>query len=378
MTINRIPTFKNTALELLERCGITVNGSQPWDIQVHDERFYTRAMLNGSLGLGESYVDGLWDVERIDEFILRLLRQRLNYEVQPWTVKLIEARARLANLQTRSRATQVAEVHYNLDNDFYQAMLDDHMAYSCGYWEYADNLQQAQDHKLELICRKLGLEPGMRVLDIGCGWGSFVRYAASRYGIEAVGINISTEQVKLARERCRDLPVTIRLQDYRDIDEPFDRIVSVGMFEHVGHKNYAEYMQVVHRCLKPDGLFLLHTIGQMNTDFNADPWIERYIFPNSELPSMKQIAKASEGLFVIEDIHNFGADYDPTLMAWHGNFEKSWPRFRDRFDERFYRMWRYYLLSCAASSRARQMQVWQLVLSPEGVPGGYRRPSPIR
>ncbi len=376
MTRSRnIPGFKRMALSLLEQADVVVGGSRPWDIQVHDERFYTRVLLNGSLGLGETYMEGLWDVERIDQFIHRLLLQRLNYRVQPLSARFLAASSRIANRQSRSRAGMVAEVHYDLDNDFYQAMLDDHMAYSCGYWERAETLQEAQDHKLALICRKLGLEPGMRLLDIGCGWGSLVRYAAEHYGVEAVGVTISRQQTELARARCEGLPVDIRLQDYRDIDEKFDRIASVGMFEHVGYRNYRHYMKIARRCLDDDGLFLLHTIGQMNTDFNVDPWIERYIFPNSELPSMKQIAEAVEGIFVIEDIHSFGADYDPTLMAWHDNFQRAWPAFADRFDERFHRMWEYYLLCCAASSRARQMQVWQFVLSPNGIPGGYHRPA---
>jgi len=376
MTRSRnIPGFKRMALSLLEQADVVVGGSRPWDIQVHDERFYTRVLLNGSLGLGETYMEGLWDVERIDQFIHRLLLQRLNYRVQPLSARFLAASSRIANRQSRSRAGMVAEVHYDLDNDFYQAMLDDHMAYSCGYWERAETLQEAQDHKLALICRKLGLEPGMRLLDIGCGWGSLVRHAADHYGVEAVGVTISRRQAELATTRCKGLPVDIRLQDYRDIDEKFDRIASVGMFEHVGYRNYRHYMKIARRCLDDDGLFLLHTIGQMNTDFNVDPWIERYIFPNSELPSMKQIAEAVEGIFVIEDIHSFGADYDPTLMAWHDNFQRAWPAFADRFDERFHRMWEYYLLCCAASSRARQMQVWQFVLSPNGIPGGYRRPA---
>ena len=376
MTRSRnIPGFKRMALSLLEQADVVVGGSRPWDIQVHDERFYTRVLLNGSLGLGETYMEGLWDVERIDQFIHRLLLQRLNYRVQPLSARFLAASSRIANRQSRSRAGMVAEVHYDLDNDFYQAMLDDHMAYSCGYWENAETLQEAQDDKLALICRKLGLEPGMRLLDIGCGWGSLVRHAAEHYGVEAVGVTISRRQAELATTRCKGLPVDIRLQDYRDIDEKFDRIASVGMFEHVGYRNYRHYMKIARRCLDDDGLFLLHTIGQMNTDFNVDPWIERYIFPNSELPSMKQIAEAVEGIFVIEDIHNFGADYDPTLMAWHDNFQRAWPAFADRFDERFHRMWEYYLLCCAASSRARQMQVWQFVLSPNGIPGGYRRPA---
>lgn len=370
-----VRSFNTAVGELLKTAGIEINGPNPWDIQVHDEHFYSRVLLHGSIGCGESYVDGQWDAERLDEVICKVLKARLNYTLRPWAIKLREVCNRTGNRQTRSKATEVAEVHYNLDNDFYRAMLDEHMTYSCGYWKNATNLRQAQENKLELICRKLRLKSRQRVLDIGCGWGSFVKYAATHCGVEAVGINISTEQIKFARESCRGLPVEIRQQDYREIDEPFDAIVSVGMFEHVGHKNYLKYLDTARRCLTDGGLFLLHTIGALQTDCNADPWIDKYIFPNSELPSMTQIAAACEGRFVIEDMENFGADYDKTLTAWYKNFRRAWPKFRDKFDDRFYRMWKYYLLACAAASRVRQMQLWQLILSPTGIPGGYHRPT---
>ncbi len=370
----KVRSFKTAATEILRRAGVTVDGPEPWDIQVNDERFYSRVMLNGALGLGETWMDGLWDVERLDDLIARLLKARLNYTVRPWVVRLGELRMRLANLQTPERAVEVAEVHYNLNNAFYRAMLGETMAYSCGYWKNAASLDEAQRHKLELICRKLGLEPGMRVLDIGCGWGSFARYAAERHGVDVVGINISTEQIEFAQEYCKGLPVEIRWQDYRDLKGTFDRIVSVGMFEHVGHKNYRHFMEIARRSLRPDGLFLLHTIGHLTTGVNADPWMEKYIFPNSELPSLRQISRACEGHFVVEDVHNFGADYDPTLMAWFDNFNAAWPRFEAEFGQRFHRMWQYYLMACAAAFRVRQMQVWQLVLSPQGVVRGYRRP----
>ncbi len=370
-----VRSFKTAVGEILKAAEIEINGPNPWDIQVHDEHFYSRVLLHGSMGFAESYVDGQWDAERLDEVICKVLKARLNYTLRPWAIKLREVHNRIVNRQTRRKATEVAEVHYDLDNDFYRAMLDEHMAYSCGYWKNASNLRQAQENKMELICRKLRFKPGLRILDIGCGWGSFVKYAATHYGVEAVGINISSEQVKFARENCKGLPVEIRQQDYRDIDEPFDAIVSVGMFEHVGHKNYSEYLATVRRCLTDGGLFLLHTIGALQTDYYVDPWIDKYIFPNGELPSMTQIASACEGLFVIEDVENFGADYDKTLTAWYQNFKRAWPKFRDKFDDRFYRMWKYYLLACAAASRVRQTQLWQLILSPTGVPGGYHRPS---
>jgi cyclopropane-fatty-acyl-phospholipid synthase len=251
-------------------------------------------------------------------------------------------------------------------------MLDTRMIYSCGYWAEAETLEQAQEHKLDLVCRKLGLQPGMRVLDIGCGWGGAARFMAERYQVEVVGCTISAEQARLAREDCRDLSVQILLQDYRTLSGSFDRIFSIGMFEHVGHKNYRTYMETVARLLKDDGLFLLHSIGSNKTSIVVDPWIERYIFPNGMLPSARQITRASEGLFILEDWHNFGADYDKTLMAWHANFISAWPQLKHAYDQRFFRMWTYYLLSCAGGFRARDNQLWQVVFAKNGVPGGYR------
>jgi cyclopropane-fatty-acyl-phospholipid synthase len=250
-------------------------------------------------------------------------------------------------------------------------MLDTRMVYSCGYWKNATTLDAAQEAKLDLICKKIGLKKGMRVLDIGCGWGSFAKFAAERFKVSVVGVTVSKEQVTLAREFCKDLPVEIRLQDYRKMKESFDRIVSVGMFEHVGYKNYRTFFQVAHRCLKDGGLFLLHTIGGNFSVKGTDPWINKYIFPNSMLPSVAQISAAIESRFILEDWHGFGTDYDKTLMTWMQNFNTHWAELKQQHSERFYRMWKYYLLSSAGSFRARRNQLWQIVLSKHGVPGGY-------
>lgn len=270
-------------------------------------------------------------------------------------------------------ADRIAEHHYNLGNDLFQAMLDPRMTYSCGYWEHATTLADAPEAKLDLVCRKLNLKPGQTVLDIGCGWGSFVKYAVEKYDVTAVGVTVSKEQVALGRELCAGLPVELRLQDYREVVDPFDHVVSIGMFEHVGPKNYRASFDVAHRCLKGDGRFLLHTIGKNSTGRPVDAWLEKYIFPNSAQPAIGEIAAAIEGLFVVEDWQNFGADYDPTLMAWFANFDNAWNRLRAHYDDTFYRMWQYFLLSCAGSFRARHNNVWQVLLSKRGVPGGYRR-----
>lgn len=360
--------------ELLSQADIQLDGNRPWDMTLKAPGVIDGALSRGNLGLGESYMKGEWDAERLDELFYRLMRAQLGQRIKPTQLVYHSLRSRLLNRQTAKRAWEVGEKHYDLGNDFYAAMLDQRMTYTCGYWKNAKTLDEAQEAKLDLICRKLQLKPGMRVLDIGCGWGSFMAYAAEHYGVECVGLTISKEQAEFGQRLLKKgLPVEFRLQDYRKETEQFDCIASIGMFEHVGHKNYREYMSVVNRCLKDDGLFLLHTIGKNLSNTVTDPWIDKYIFPNGELPTLGQIAEATEGLFIIEDVHNFGADYDRTLMAWHHNFEMHWPTFKAQFGERFYRMWRYYLLVCAGAFRAREIHLWQLVMSKHGVLGGYSR-----
>jgi cyclopropane-fatty-acyl-phospholipid synthase len=349
---------------LLAECNVRIGGTRPWDIRVHDPRFFDRVLSQGSLGLGESYMEGWWDCDALDELFARCLKARLEDRLEP-SLKLLLAsvEARLRNRQTKSEAMGRGKQHYELGNDLYRAMLDKRMVYTCAYWKNAHNLDDAQEAKLDLVCRKVGLEKGMRVLDIGCGWGSFARFAAERYGVEVVGVTVASNQVDLARERCAGLPIEIRLQDYRDVDEEFDRIISLGMFEHVGYKNYRVYMEMAHRCLKSGGLFLLHTIGGNRSVRDTDPFIDKHIFPGSMIPSVAQIGAAAEGLFVMEDWHNLSTDYDRTLCSWHANFDRHWPQLKDRYDETFHRMWRYYLLTCAGSFRARKVNLWQIVLS---------------
>jgi cyclopropane-fatty-acyl-phospholipid synthase len=365
---------ENLMRRLLEKADIRIGGDRPWDMQLNVAGVAERLFAHGSLGFGEAYMDGDWDVDQLDEFFCRILRARLDREVHTWSLLPHILRSRFLNLQNMRRAWQVGAVHYDLGNDFYEAMLDPRMTYTCAYWKNASTLGQAQEAKLDLVCRKLGLAPGMRVLDIGCGWGSFMGYAAQHYGVSCVGVTVSREQTEWARRRYADLGLDFHLQDYRDTTGQFDRIVSIGMFEHVGRKNHRAFAEVANRCLTDDGLFLLHTIGNNERSTATNPWIDKYIFPNGDVPSMGQIGDAVQNLFVVEDVHNFGADYDRTLMAWHANFEAGWPRFSERLGERFRRMWRYYLLSCAGAFRARDMQLWQCVLSKYGVPGGYARP----
>jgi len=363
--------FRKKIEKLLSLADIKINGERPWDILVHNQKLYSRVLAEGSLGLGKSYVEGWWDCQKLDEFFYRILRAGLDTLVKPYKEILDVLKAKLLNLQNRSRAFQVGGCHYDIGNELYSYMLDRRLIYSCGYWKDATTLDGAQEAKLKLVCEKLQLQPGMRVLDIGCGWGGAPKFAAENYQVEVVGITVSKEQSDFAKDFCKGLPVEIRLQDYRDINSTYDRIFSLGMFEHVGYKNYVTFMRVVTRHLKDNGLFLLHTIGGNTSQVTNDPWLERYIFPNSMLPSARQICRAAEGLLVIEDWHNFGPDYDRTLMHWFQNFETHWDILKEKYDECFHRMWKYYLLSCAGSFRARKNQLWQIVFSRKGVVGGY-------
>lgn len=365
--------YRRKVEKLLEGTDVRFDGSRPWDVQVHHPDLFRRVLAHGSLGLGEAYMEGWWDCDDLEGMIFRLLEAQID-ERPSWDLVLMTLRARLMNLQSRSRAFLVARRHYDLDVGLYQAMLGRRLIYSCGYWQQAADLDGAQEAKLELVFRKLGLQPGMRVLDIGCGWGEALKLAAERYGVSGVGITVSAEQQHYAEQLCRGLPLSFQLQDYRGLTGRFDRIFSIGMFEHVGCKNYRTYMQVTRRCLKKDGLFLLHCIGGNRSVHETDPWIQKYIFPNGMLPSIRQIGAAIEDLFIMEDWHNFGVNYERTLLAWRANFEAHWNELRQRFDATFRRMWLFYLGSSAASFRARKSQLWQLVLSPEGVPGGYIAP----
>jgi cyclopropane-fatty-acyl-phospholipid synthase len=349
---------------LLACADIRINGTRPWDIQVHDRRFFSRVLGSGTLGFGESYMDGWWDCDALDEMCCRAIRAKLENRFAfrlPNVWALLTAL--IVNQQTRRRSRKVGRVHYDLSNDFFEAMLDPNMQYSCALFAEGDNLASAQLRKLDWICQRLHLRPGLRLLDIGCGWGGLARYAAHNYGCQVVGITISREQLVYAQHWCRGLDVEIQLRDYREITERFDRVVSVGMVEHVGYKNYRTYMRAAARSLGEDGLFLCQGICGNFPRFHTDPWIKRYIFPNSVLPSLARLTRAAEGVLILEDVKNIGPNYDPTLLAWEENFRRAWPRFADRYGERFRRMWRFYLLSCAGAFRARSLQVFSILFS---------------
>jgi cyclopropane-fatty-acyl-phospholipid synthase len=370
--------------DILGIAGISINGSNPWDIIVHHPKWYKNLAGNVDLALGESYMENWWDCQNLDQFFYRVIQMDIEKVIlnhpRFWQYALkrkwFSQIPYLVNFQSKKRAMLVAKKHYDIGNDLYTAMLDKRMVYTCAYWEGANNLEEAQEKKLMLCCQKLDLKSGMRVLDIGCGWGSFAKYAAERHNVSVVGVSISKEQIDMGTKLCSGLPVTLRMQDYRDLlknGEKFDRVVSLGMFEHVGYRNYPIYFDIVSHCLKENGLFLLQTIGSNVSDTTIGAWINKYIFPNGQLPSIAQIGRAIEHKFVMEDWHNFGVFYDKTLLAWHHNFNQQWDNLKSRYDERFRRMWNYYLLSCAGAFRGRMNQLWQIVLSKKGLEKGYQR-----
>ncbi len=352
---------------LLAAAGVTIGGGRPWDLEVHDPRFYGRVIAEKNLGLGESYMDGWWDCPRLDEFFDHLLRSGIEGRVRGGFGLLLRSLPALVlNLQSRARARRVVDHHYELGNDLFLSFLDSYNQYSCAFFGDGDDLEQAQRRKLELICRKIGLKATDRLLDIGCGWGGFARYAAERRGCRVTAVNLSRGQLAHVREFCRGLPIEAVEADYREIDGVYDKIVSVGMFEHVGSQNYRRFMQKVASLLAADGVFLLQSIGANESRRGCDPWITRYIFPNGMLPSLAQISRAAEGLFVVEDVHNLGPHYDRTLTAWQRRFEEAWPELQPKYGARFKRMWDYYLLSCAGAFRARAIQLWQIVFTRAG------------
>ena len=357
---------------MLKPADIRLDGDRCWDVKVIDERLHRRVLAQGTLGFGDAYMDGWWECDAIDQLCERAVRARLDHVSLPsWRRWVSWATASAFNLQTRRRARIVGQRHYDLGNDFFAAMLGPTLQYSCAYYKDSADLDDAQQAKLELICRKLDLRPGLHVLDVGCGWGGLARHIARHHQCSVVGITVSKEQQAHASRWCEGLPVEIRVQDYRAVTERFDRVVSVGMMEHVGYKNYRAYMSAAHHALRDGGIFLCHTIGTPRSVRHSDPWISRYIFPNSMIPSPAQVTRAANGLFVLEDVHNFGLDYDRTLMAWHRNFTAAWPRFAARYGERFFRMWTFYLLSCAGCFRARDIQLYQFLFAKGGLPGGF-------
>jgi cyclopropane-fatty-acyl-phospholipid synthase len=357
--------------ELFGLAGVEIGGTKLGDIRVTDPRFYERVIRDASVGFGEAYMDEWWETDALDVTIDKMMRANLKQKIQgSWRMRALTVKALMLNLQARTRSGASVEAHYDIGNDLYTRMLDERMVYTCAYWgrsgSRAKNLTEAQEAKLDLVCRKVGMKPGMRVLDLGCGWGGLASWAAEKYGCEVLGVTLSKDQVSLGNEKWKHLPVKLELRDYRDVVGKFDRVVSIGMMEHVGPKNHREMMEVIDRCLVDDGVALVHTIANNKSLRHGTPFIEKYIFPNAVAPSIAQIGRAMEGLFVLEDLHNIGPDYDPTLMAWWDNFDRTYSEISHRYDRKFYLMWKFYLLAAAGASRSRDGQLYQIVMTKTG------------
>ena len=351
----------------LSSIDIEINGDRPWDLQIHNPELFRSVLFKGSIGFGEGYMRGWFDCERLDIFFEKIFSNDLYNQIGGIPKLIGSIRSKITNLQSVDRAFQIGQHHYDIGNDLFSVMLDKTMMYTCGYWtKGVTNLEESQIAKLNLVAKKLDLQPGMKVLDIGCGWGGAAKHFSENYGVSVVGITVSKEQLDFAKQQCEGLDVEIRLIDYREVKEEFDAIYSIGMFEAVGYRNYKQFFEVVRRCLKKEGAFLLHTIGNDQSTTTADPWINKYIFPNGMMPSPKQITRACEGFFSIDDWHNFGPDYDKTIMCWYQNFTKNYKLLKKKYDERFYRMWTYWLLTSAGSFRARTSHLWQIIFSLEG------------
>ncbi|MFZ2226906.1 MAG: cyclopropane fatty acyl phospholipid synthase [Candidatus Nanopelagicaceae bacterium] len=357
---------KDVCLRLLDEAKVPVNSNELWSIQVRDERLWDRVIAQHELGLGEAYIDGWWDCEQVDEALTRLVEIDAVSTIKPTPIIVAHAaKSIISNRQTKAKAALNAQHHYDIGNDLYTRMLDKELLYSCGYWENASSLDEAQFAKMDMICQKLQLKPGMQLLDIGSGWGGFLRHAVKNYGVVGTGISLSTEQIKLANERSQGLSVKFIKMDYRDLAGKFDRIVSIGMMEHVGPKNLNKFFAKCDDLLADDGMMLHHTISSLRSGNHTDPFFDRYIFPGGVIPSLARISKATEKKWVIEDVHNFGPDYDRTLMQWYKNINSHWSEI-PQYDDHFKRMWNYYLLASAAGFRARSLQLTQLVFRRPG------------
>jgi cyclopropane-fatty-acyl-phospholipid synthase len=353
--------------ELLAGADIIVGGDRPWDIQIHDERVWSRVLRDGTLGAGETFVEGWWDTPALDQFIDHTQRTTLSDTLRDnWMVVPHVLRAKVMNLQNLRRSSDNAQRHYDIGNDLYVAMLDKRLLYTCAFYgNGARDLDEAQEHKLALVAKKIGLRDGMRVLDLGCGWGGFSAYCAER-GARVTSYTVSEEQVRWIKDKYGHLPIDIHLEDYRKASGQYDAVVSIGLMEHVGPKNYRAYMELAERCLAPGGVAFVHTIASNKPRAHIDPWFDKYIFPNAVLPTLAQLITAMEGIFVPEDVHNIGEDYDRTLLAWWERFDAAWPELRAKYGEPFYRMWKFYLLASAGAFRSRSQHLFQLVMTRRG------------
>ena len=365
----RQPEPPGVISELLAGAAVRINGDAPWDIQVYDEKVYRLILTQGSLGLGRAYMEGLWDSDQLDETFHRLLAADIDTKMVGWArVRLLGEvlRQRLFNLQSPQRAFQVAEQHYDIGNDVFESMLDSRMIYSCAYWEHASSLEQAQQHKLDMICRKLQLQPGERLLEIGCGWGGLAGHLADR-GAEVDAISLSDAQLAWARRH--HMGPRFLKQDYRDTAGSYDGIVSVEMVEALGREYWPTFMDCVARNLKPGGRAAIQFISIRDDLFDAyaasADFIQAYIFPGGLLIRTSEFRRLAEARGLAwQDQVDFGPDYAETLKTWRVNFNNAVVEgcLPPGFDARFVELWRFYLLYCEGGFRGGGIDVHQVTL----------------
>lgn len=381
------PRFAASGIQILDRdhAGAVPEAS----IVVHDPRFYRRTVLASTLGLADAYANRDFETPDLETLLTLLAAHARNAREKAfaedrlppmqhplaWWLQVL---CRSTDQQSPRRSKRVGRNHYDLSVSMYERMLGPSMAYSCGYWnEDARNLDEAQFNKYELLCRKLGLKRGMRILEIGCGWGGFAAYAIKKYDVTVVGVSISKRQIAYIQSRhaelCEAGALDVRFMDYRDIPrdfpEAFDAAVSIGMFEHVGPRHYDAYMRVAWRALKPGGKFLLHTIVGNG---GIDPFVWYRVFIGGVLPMEWQVARVAKRYFVLENLENFGYDYYLTLNAWRENYKKAYQQLNESPDERESRFWEFYLTFCAVLFKVRLLQLNQYVFSRGGETYGYQ------
>ena len=344
-------------------------------LTIRDQRTYDRIITFASLGFGEAYMDGWWDeaddnlVELIGLFYRNRVYSRASQKLTiPLVLNILTQRLKTVPLLIQNSRKNV-QYHYDLGNDFYQLFLDPTLTYSCGYQLHqTDDLETMQRQKYEVICRKLALKPGESLIDIGCGWGGMLIYAAQNYGVSGVGVTLSQEQAKLARERIAEQGltdrITIEVQDYRKVSGKFDKFVSIGMFEHVGKGNFATFMEQARELLKPHGTGMLHTIVTETSERNG-PWVDKYIFPGGYAPQLHEISREMRAAKLpIAHCENLKPHYAETLKRWGENFaanREAVAALSPIYNERFQRMWRLYLQSFEASFRYGSLHVYQIL-----------------
>jgi cyclopropane-fatty-acyl-phospholipid synthase len=353
-----------------------VGGGAESAVVLHDPTLPRRIVLSPDMGVGEGYMDGTLTIEGDDVYgFLSLAIKNIAAQGQPWFRRPLEAlrllKRRLDQFNPVSRARANVAHHYDLSGELYDLFLDEDRNYSCAYFARPDmTLEEAQAAKKHHIARKLLIEPGMRVLDIGCGWGGMGLTLARDFGARVTGVTLSREQHEMANARAEKEgladKVRFELMDYRDVKGRFDRIVSIGMFEHVGVPHYDAYFSTVKRLLADDGIALIHTIGRSEPPGTTSPWILKYIFPGGYCPAMSEAVAAVERQgFVTTDVEVWRLHYAETLREWSRRFEASIDRARALYDERFCRMWRYYLIASELTFRLNDQVVFQFQMTPK-------------